>query len=240
MSDDPKGGKDPKGDPKGNPPPKGTDPKPGDKGGAFDPSKLSDEELSKVLEDPRIWKTQRLSELREAQKELKKREAADSDAEKKRLEEEGKYKELQEKTQKELDDLRAKTNESARKAALIQALAAKGVNGDTNLADALKLVDASNISQGEDGAFSGIAEAVDSLIKDRPHLITNPQPVGNPTNPGKPGTPGTFTLTQIGDPKFYQENRDAIIQAQNEGKIVDDRFSSGGPAAGQPPSAPTE
>lgn len=52
-----------------------------------------------------------------------------------------------------------------------------------------------------------------------------PKNVNHPTNPadGSPagGDNQTFTKAQIGDPVFYEKNRDAIIKALREGRIVD-------------------
>ena len=192
--------------------------------------------MSKVLEDPRIWKTERLKELRAAQKELNKRDEADAEAKKKRLEEQGKFKELSEAKQKEIDDLKSSNSDMARNNAITNQLATKGVTG-VNLADSLKLISTTDIKAGEDGAFSGITEAVDALIKDRPHLTNKTTSVGSPTNTGQPtGKPGQFTTSQIGDPKFYQENRDAILEAQKTpGGIVEDR-----PGAAVTPPPPGE
>lgn len=43
----------------------------------------------------------------------------------------------------------------------------------------------------------------------------------NPDGSSPSGSGQTFTLSQIRDPKFYEENRDAILKAQSEGRIKD-------------------
>lgn len=203
-----------------NSPNKGEEPK------AFDPKSLSDEDLKKVLEDERLWKTERLSQLRESDKKLKEREKADTEAEKKRLESEGKTKELLELTLKERDEAVKRAEQIERDSKIISEAFAKGIK-DTDAA--LKLIDSSKIAKGEDGNYSGITEAVESLIKARPYLTNQSQSVGNPSNPGNGSqNPGTFTISQIQNPEFYQKNRDAIMKAQMEGRISDDRNVNGG------------
>lgn len=86
--------------------------------------------------------------------------------------------------------------------------------------------------------MKAIPEARRSLVPDLPPekkleyiaanraflMDTKPADVNRPLNPD--GSPGggsnqTFTLAQIRDPKFYEENRDAILKAQAEGRIRD-------------------
>ena len=220
----------PKGDPSGATDPKDT--KPGEGGNVFDPSKLSDDDLKKVLEDERLWKTERLAKLREDSKKLSNREKADADAEKERLKKEGKTAELLEIAQKERDEAVARAEKVALETKIINAAVAKGVK-DTDAA--VKLIDSSKIAKDDAGNYTGITEAVDSLVESRPYLINNTQSVGNPTNPGNNQTPAKFTMTQIQDPAFYQEHRDEIMKAQREGGITEDRNIIGTPtpAAGK-------
>lgn len=222
-SQDPKGASDPSG---------GTNPdKNGSAEGVFDPAKLSDEQLAKVLEDPRLWKTERLKQLRADSKELKKRKDAESEAENKRLEEEGKFKELLEKNQKDLEKANATIADLTLRGKIADAVVAKGVK---DVDAAVKLINRESITKGEDGSYTGITEAVEGLLKERPYLISNQQSVGSPTNPGQSDQPGKYTVSQISDPAFYQENREDIMKAQREGRIVDDRQVATPVAPGQP------
>lgn len=203
-------------------PGKGTDPKNTGNPEPFDPTKLGDEDLAKALEDPRLWNTPRLKELREAQKELKTIKAQQEEAEKKRLAEQGQFKELSEKNAKERDDATKRAADLELKMQILTHASKKGI---TDLDAAAKLIDQTNIKRNDDGTYTGLAEAVEALVKERPYLVNTNTSVGNPTNPANPGTPpGSYTMTQIGDPAFYQKNRDDILKAQREGRIVDDRL----------------
>jgi len=204
-------------------PAKGNDPTNVNAAGAFDPSKLGDEDLKKVLEDPRLWKLERLADLLKTSKEHKKLKEEQETLDKKKLEKDGKYKELLDKTQKELDNVKKARGELELKTQIIAAAVSKGIK---DVDAAVKLVDTSEISQDDAGTYTGITEAVDKLAESRPFLLTQQQSsVGNPTNPGSQnaGQGKKFTMTQIQNPKFYQENREAIRQAQIEGSIEDDR-----------------
>ena len=111
-----------------------------------------------------------------------------------------------------------------------KAAQAKGIV-DTDAA--AKLIDRAAIKEDENGVYTGITEAVEALAKEKTYLVTGkPQPtLGTPTNPGgTPSSDGSFTMTQIQDPKFYQENREAIQKAQQEGKLVEDRPGAMAPA----------
>lgn len=216
--------------PGGNPP-GGNPPTP--PSGDIDVSKLSQEQLNKVLEDPRLWKSERLTELREAQKKLKKLEEDQAAADKKKLEEEGKLKELLDLTKGELDKAKAQIGELTISSAIEAAAVAKGF---VDPKVAAKLIDRSKIATGEDGTVSGLEEALTALATTSPYLVGT-KPPGSPMPPSNPGNqpgsaPGTFTVSQIGDPAFYQANRDAIMKAQAEGKIVDDRNPFGGTPQG--------
>lgn len=227
-------------DPKNTNPTKGDPPAgegdPGKKkepitGGEVDLSKLSDEQLTKVLEDPRLWKNERLSGLLADQKELKKLKEAQEKAEKEKLEKQGEYKTLLEKTQKELEAAREEAKNQKLRQKIQEVAFSKGIK-DVDAAS--KLIDMSKITTDEEtGDVKGVDEAVESLIKDRAYLVTGEptgNPVGNPSNPGgNPGGAAKFTITQIQDPAFYNEHRDEILKAQREGGITDDRIPAGTP-----------
>lgn len=225
MPDDPtKTGSDPK-DPtdNGGEPGKGTDPtKTGNEPGtSFDPAKLGDEDLKKVLEDPRIWQTERLKGLRESDKRLKQIEKEQADAEKKKLEEQGEFEKLAGQNAKERDEAQGRVKQLEMQQNIMAEAVKKGI---TDLDAATKLINTEGIKQDDDGNWSGISEAVEALTKDRPYLVNSTTSVGNPTNPASPSTPpGKFKMTQIQDPKFYQEHRDEIMEAQRTGNIIDDR-----------------
>ena len=86
--------------------------------------------------------------------------------------------------------------------------------------------------EGEEVDGERIAAAIAKLVADEPYLAaaagtppaTPPTapPIG--TAPGGArgnGNPGTFTREQLRDPAFYQANKDAILKAAAEGRILD-------------------
>ncbi len=200
----------------------------GNEGGAqFDPTALTPEQLNQVLEkNPHIWKTERLAELREKGKKFdtlaQEKEAAD----KKALEEQGKFKELSEQQASEITSLKEQLKNSTINQTLTNKLSPLGV---VDLEGALKLVDRSKIEVAEDGSVTGVDEAIEALKNDKAYLFTagggsKPQ-VGTPTNTGNGGEgggPAKFKRSQLRDPKFYQEHREEILKAQAAGLIEDD------------------
>ena len=211
------------GTPPATTPPAGT----GDGAAQFDPAALTPEQLNQVLEkNPHIWKTDRLAELREKSKKFDDAEAARTAAENKALEEQGKFKELSEKQTAEIADLKGKLQTSAINQALTNKLAPLGV---VDLEAAIALVDRSKITVGDDGAITGLDEAVEALKTGKAYLFNkeggSTTTVGTPSNPGNgTGTGGTakFKRSQLQDSKFYNEHRDEILKAQAAGQIEDD------------------
>lgn len=89
----------------------------------------------------------------------------------------------------------------------------------------------------EDGNIDGerIAADLDELVADKPYLkLESSAPAtGDDKSDGKPpagSVPGgakgeqstTFKRSQLRDPAFYEANKDAILAAAREGRIVDD------------------
>jgi hypothetical protein len=188
---------------------------------------LTPEQLNQVLEkNPHIWKSPRLAELREKSKKFDDAQSAADEAEKKRLEDEGKHKELNTKLTAELAESKKQLQDATINQSLTNKLAPLGV---VNLEDALKLIDRSKIEVSDDGTISGIDAAVEALKTDKAYLFTGQggqqKTVGSPTNSNTGGdsyTGPTFKRSQLRDAKFYQEHRDEILKAQAAGKIEDD------------------
>ena len=198
------------------------DPKADAQAPEFDLSKLSDEQLSKVLEDQRLWKNERLSGLLKDQKELKKLRDERTAAEQAELEKKGEFQKLAESAKAELEAARAEIKKMGMTQEVIKAATARGV---IDVDAVTKLLDMSSIAQGEDGTYTGVTEAIESLATSKSYLFNKSKvTVGNPTNPSTPDTaPGTYKMSELNDPAFYQKNREDIQKAQREGKIVDDR-----------------
>jgi len=196
---------------------------PGDGGkGDFDPAKLSDEQLAKVLEDERVWKTKRLTDLRDKAHKADEYERNQSKAEEERLAKEKKHEELAALREKERDEARNKYSTAVTDNAIMAEAAKAGIQ---DLDAAKKLLDRTGVKINDDGSVSGVAEAVAALIKDKPYLTTKVQkPVGSGTNPPGGGDQTEFTMTQIQDPTFYRANEAAIKRALATGKVKEDRF----------------
>lgn len=224
MADDPKnGGEPPVNNPKGEP--GATDPKQNPGEGApsnVDFSKLGDEELSKALEDPRIWNTPRLKELREAAKEAKALKEAQAKAQEEEAKKKGQWEKLAQEREKERDEAKTKLNETIIDNALMIEASKKGV---ARLDLVKKLIDRANLKINDDGTVEGVTQALDALIAENKFLLTSN---GNPnlssgTNPGEVNTtPGTFKMSQIENVEFYQKNEKAIKEAVAKGRIIDD------------------
>lgn len=216
--------------PNPNPAPGATDPKnPGSgTGNEFDPTKLSDEQLARVLEDQRLWKTPRLTELREAQTKLKTIEAEKEKADREALAKKGEWETLAKQEQEKAAKAEAKYADAITNSAIMAEAAKKGI---TDLDAASKLIDRSKITIDDDGNVKGVAEAVDALVKEKTYLVGGvAQPnVGSPTNPANPGATGQFKLSQLQDPAFYAANHAAIQKAlATPGGIIDDLAPMGG------------
>ena len=206
------------GDPNANP-----NPAPSNGGdGNLDLSKLSGEQLAKVLENPELWKQPRIAELLESNKELKNLKEQKSKDDQKALEEQGKFKELADSRATEIEQLKEKIQNQNIDQALTTKLVPEGV---VDIEAALKLVDRSKIQVDDNGNITGMDEVITALKTDKSYLFGQPgQPsVGGPTNPSnQPSGPAKFKRSQLQDNAFYQEHRKEILEAQKAGLIEDD------------------
>jgi hypothetical protein len=198
-------------------------------GADFDPTKLTGDQIAKVLENPELWKQPRIAELLNHSKEYKTLQKQQSDAENARLAEEGKHKELAEKTGKENASLREQLKTSTVNQAMTNKLVGMGV---VDLDAALKLVDRSNVSVDDSGNVTGVDQALEALKTGKAYLFTGQpgqpqQPkIGGPTNPNNGGNQPTgvqkFKRSQLADREFYNANKAEIIKAVAAGMIEDD------------------
>lgn len=187
-------------------------------GQGFDPSKLGDEDIKKILEDPRVWKTERLSKAIEAQKKLTEYEKQQAKREEEEMAKKQEFEKLSQKAQAERDEWKSKFENSVIDNALISE-ASK--HNPQDIEAVLKLVDRSTVKY-DDGKVVGADSAISQLQETKSYLFgtKTTQPVGNPSNPQDP-TINEITLTQLQDPVFYNKHRDAIFKGKY--KIVDDR-----------------
>lgn len=207
--------------------------KPNPEPNAFDPKNLSDEDLDKVFDDPRIWNHKRFKELNEAAQKGKKAAEKLEDIENENLKKKGEFEKLAEREKQRAEEaLKALQTERINNA--LQAEAIK--QGAVDLESVLKLVDQSTITVSDEGAISGTEEAVKGLLENKPFLKSNPSTpnIGSGTQPAPENTGvKKFTLSQIQDPAFYQEHHDDIMAAQRAGQIIDDQAQPVGPRGPQ-------
>lgn len=183
--------------------------------------------------EPMIPKS-RLDEELKARRELEKwkadREKADQEAEAERLKKQGEYEKLAEQEKQK----RIEVEERFSKTSKINALKLEAIKAGTVDADAVvALAKLDDIKLSEDGSVdtTSVQAIIENMKASKKYLFgTGDNSGNNNTNIGADGgapnggsnTTPTFKRSQLSDPKFYKENREAILQAQREGKIVDD------------------
>lgn len=218
------GGTPPAPDPKGTTPPDNK----GDNGGNknttpdVDFSKLTDDQLAKVLEDQRLFNLPRIKELRDQAKKAKEYEATEAARKEEELKKKGEFETLAKTKEEEANTWKSKFEQSQINNAIMAEAAKQGI---TRLDLVDKLIDKTKIQLGEDGTASGVTEAVTELITANEFLKGETKnSMGGGSNPANNNDGGQeFTITQIQDPVFYQANLEAIQKAQRAGRIVDDR-----------------
>lgn len=189
----------------------------------FDHTKLSDEQLNKVLEDQRLWNTPRLKELREAAKKAKEYEAekakqAESDQIKK-----GEFEKVLADKEAKIQELTAQLQNGQLDNTLRGELQKSGVK---NIEAALKLVDKSGLKIGETGKIEGLDEALQNVKQIAPEIFNNnSKSVGSGTNPVNPGSGEPVKMSNLRDPQWYNapENQGTVRDIRT-GKIqvIDD------------------
>ncbi len=193
----------------------------------FDPTKLSGEQLNKVLESPELWKNPRLAGLLESDKKLKQMQKdADANSEKS-LAEQKKFEELAEKRLKDNEALQQKIQDNTINQALTLKLVSEKV---VDVDGALKLIDKSKVTVDDNGTVTGVDEALTSLKTEKSYLFTegttppaNPT-IGAPSNSPSPSQPsGQFKYKESQlTPQFYNEHKTEIDEAARMGLIEPD------------------
>lgn len=175
---------------------------------------LTDEQLAAAFNHPRF---KSLNERAKKADELEKQaqEAAEAAAK-----EQGKFEDLYKTANERATTLEAQLKQTRIENAVTLEAAKLGV---VDPAAAVKLLDQSGISVGEDGAISGVAEALKALQEASPYLFKTPAQgsvgSGN-TNPGAGNNQAAeFTYSQIQDLAFYKANQAAIDKAVAEGRV---------------------
>jgi len=205
---------------------KGKPPVKGENGGQNNPtdidfSKLTEDQLLKVLENENLWKLPRIKELQTAAKKAKKFVEDQATAETEGLKKQGEFEKLAAKNKAEADNFKSQYQQSIINNKILQEAGKQGI---TRLDLVDKLVDKASIKLDEDGNATGITEAITKLITDNDFLKTGSKnSLGGGTNPAGGTGQGEFTITQIQDPVFYQAHAAEILKAQATGHIIDDR-----------------
>ncbi len=88
---------------------------------------------------------------------------------------------------------------------------------------AYRLLDLKQIEFDDDGKPLNIEKVLKELVAKKSYLVSSSSSP-SPANPAQGRVSGqqVFTRSQLRDPTFYAANRDAILQAMREGRILED------------------
>lgn len=190
--------------------------------GDIDTSKLTEDQVLKVLEDPRLWKSKRLTELREKAKKAEELETLEAKQKEEDQKKKGEYDQLLKQKDEEITTLKEQSRQIKIEGAIAAAAQKLGAVDQSVVG---KLIDKSGINIGEDGTVSGVEEAITGLLTAHPYLKGNGQAptVGTPSNPGEDTqSPKSFKASEINDPTFFREHEKEITEAASKGLIEDD------------------
>lgn len=188
----------------------------------IDFANLTDEQLEKVYENPNLYKHPRFKDLSDAKKERDELRAKEKKVEEERLRSQGEFQKLAEAKEKENTELKQQLQSTKIDSAIEKAAAKLGAVDPEAV---LKLVNRTSIRVDETGEISGVTEAVDTLIKEKPYLVNGPAPkLGTASNPANEGTGNIkrFKLSQIQNASFYQANKADIEASMRAGMVEDD------------------
>lgn len=184
-----------------------------------DLSKYTDEQIAKALEHPGIWKTKRLSELRDKAKKVEDLEKQVNDLKDKQ----GTPDDQVQKLREEIDSLKTENKESKISQAITAAAVKAGVKNPSVIA---KLIDRQGLEIDATGNVNGVDEQISGLLQSDPYLKgdTKTTNVGNPSNPNPDDQGGKklFKASEIKDPAFYRSHEKEIDLAIAQGAIEDD------------------
>lgn len=184
----------------------------------FDPSKLSDEQINKVLEDQRLWKTQRLSDLREQAKKGKEYETEKAKIAQEAAIKKGDFDKVLAEKDAQIQQLTEKLNNGQLDNTLRDALNKAGVK---NLPAGLKLIDRANLNIGDNGQIEGLDEAVKQFTEQYPEFVSiNNTSVGSPTNPSNIPSGQPVKMSDMRNPVWFNNPANAeIIRQVQLGKV---------------------
>jgi hypothetical protein len=188
-------------------------------GQGFDFSKVGDDELPKLLEDPRFWKLPRIQELREKAKVAKEYEAEKAKREQEELTKKGKFDEVLGQKDARIKELEDQLNGTSLDNLLRSELQKAGVK---NIEAGLRMIDKSGLKVNESGQIEGFDQALESFKKLAPELLTSTNAsVGSPTNPANPKTGEPVKMSNVRDPRWYNDPANAqTIRDVQTGKVT--------------------
>ncbi len=184
----------------------------------FDTSKLTEDDLAKLYDDPRLYNHPRFKQLNERAKKAKEFEENQARMEEESLKKKGEFEKLASQKDEEAKSWKSKFTTSLTDNAILAAASKKGIQ---DVDAALKLIDRSNVNVDDDGKVSGVDSAIEALAKDKPYLLSiNRGKVGSATNPADT-TAGAkkFKFSDVSNVEFYQKNFKEIQEAMRTGNI---------------------
>lgn len=176
---------------------------------------LTDEQLAAAFNHPRF------KSLNERAKKADDLERQAQEAAEAAAKEQGKFEDLYKQANERASTLEGQLKQTRIENAVTIEAAKLGVV-DPNAA--VKLLDQSGITVGDDGTISGVAEAVKALQQSSPYLFKTPAQgsvgSGN-SNPagGANNAQAEFKYSEIQDLEFYKKNQAAIDKAVAESRI---------------------
>jgi len=165
-------------------------------------------------------------ELKKAREALEKINKEKKETEEKDLAEKGKYKELAEAKQKEIDTLKTQVEGNQKYNVFAEKALKEGV---VSTGDAFKLADLSDVKI-ENGEVKGINEVIEKLKTDKPFLFNEDNRViGSGTNPAGQKTQDgkkVYRQSEIDDwlennREEYKKHENDISKAYAEGRVTD-------------------
>lgn len=191
-----------------------------------DLSKLTGDQLTKVLENPEFWNMPRIKTMLSKVAAAEKLEADNLKANEDKLVADKKFEELATQRGTEAESLKKQIQDMTINQSLTNKLVAEKV---IDIDGALKLIDRDKLSVDGNGNVVGADEALASLKTDRAYLFTasgttTGPTVGTPSNPAPPAGGSTqfkFKESQI-TPAFYNEHKAELDAAGAAGLIEPD------------------
>jgi len=189
---------------------------------AFEPSKLGDEDFSKIFEDPRLYNHSRFKSLNDRAKKAEEYEANDKKRQEEEMTKKGEFEKLAKTKEEEANKAKAELQTERVNNRIFTEATKSGV---VDLEAVIKLINRDSIKTADDGTVTGIAEAVKELLDSKPYLKGDGRvTVGSGTNPGDAAAAGLkrFKHSQIQDTAFYRENEKDILASIKAGLVEDD------------------